>query len=222
MIRILLQCSTFSSKVVHIKHINWNHSWAGWVGGPPVIFTVQDQKVFLAGTDPDNMLAFICWNTSRWIWEQQTCVILLRHWPGTFICRSGSSCVYLCVLNVCCVFVCICFESNVCVWPCCSPDPLLVSIHVTQFSANWIIYDDSSYIALYHWNTIYCFIALDHQFIICTNQLLSYSHLCKLDHHQLLLSRSLYQDFKCCPLLFPHFQFKSICVKRAKTKASQI
>ena len=26
MTRILLQCSTFSSKVVHIKHINWNHS----------------------------------------------------------------------------------------------------------------------------------------------------------------------------------------------------
>ena len=130
-------------------------------------------------------------------------------------------CIF-CVLNVCCVFMCICFESNMCVWPCCSPDPLLVSVHITQFSANWIIYDDSSYIALYHWNTIYCFIALDHQFIICTNQLLSYSHLCKLDHHQLLLSRSLYQDFKCCPLLFPHFQLKSIRVKRAKTKASQI
>ena len=32
-------------------------------------------------------------------------------------------------------------------------------------------------IALYHWNTIYCFIALDHQFIMCTNQLLSYFHL---------------------------------------------
>ena len=83
----------------------------------------------------------------------------------------------LCVINACCVFVCICYESNVCVWPCCSPDPLLVSVHITQFSANWIIYDDSSYIALYLLNTIYCFIALDHQFIMCTNQLLSYFHL---------------------------------------------
>ena len=44
----------------------------------------------------------------------------------------------LCVINVCCVFLCICFESNVCVWPCCSPDPLLVSVHITQFSANMI------------------------------------------------------------------------------------
>ena len=125
----------------------------------------------------------------------------------------------LCVINACCVFVCICYESNVCVWPCCSPDPLLVSVHITQFSANWI--------------TIYCFISLEHHLLLYSigssihhvyksiTQLLP-SHLCKLDHHQILLSRSLYQDFKCCPLLFPHFQFKSICVKRAKTKASHI
>ena len=58
----------------------------------------------------------------------------------------------LCVINACCVFVSICYESNVCVWPCCSPDPLLVSVHITQFSANWI--------------TIYCFISLEHHLLL--------------------------------------------------------
>ena len=45
--------STFSSKVVHIKHINWNHSWAGGVGGPTCYFYCPRSKSFLAGTDPD-------------------------------------------------------------------------------------------------------------------------------------------------------------------------
>ena len=102
------------------------------------------------------MLAFICLNTSRWIWEQQTCVILLRHWPGTCICGSGSSCVYfLCPKCLLCFYVYMFWEQYVCMallqpWP--------LTCFCTYYSVlckldhHLLLYiTGTPSIALYHW-----------------------------------------------------------------------